>query len=549
MRFSNSVIPVIEPTRIGGEIEQKANLERKLPTHVHEIEKKDGIIGQALFRAEKAFQSMPSSKSQVLILITDNKAEFTKKQWDLFLKNSSNRKSFVLINHQDRSIFVSNGQKRSHDNLLTAFLYTVNGIDGYQLYEQKKILSKQHIFLHDPKIENLEFQFTSSQKGKSGIKLKDSRGNHIFPYFNTGYCVSYWVPQPALGHWQVSVGNHNQVELLVFKKEKPDMSIGRLEFDPPPLSYEPGREMDLQIRLTEGKYPLNQIYGKVIWSELEEKIIFHQTANQALYIAKYAPKEAGKHKFIIDPNRNYIINPPIRTVELRMYQFPVWFTVSIVSGGTGLGGMILLLFTFLRRRSTRNEVKNNETEDEIGIDQRAEITELHNIIIKQKESGTFYQQEEQPEVILDAVEDQQDAEDSNTESIEQIPAIHSQDGSATLPGETTERDVTAEAPESIGTEDAIVSEGTASETTEDEGIDWYIGKFLSDIQGIVAADNTETNVITTNIVGTVSKEEDLVEEDITQGVDEKKLGEFDQGSDVDQRIDRILSEIELLSEK
>ena len=175
-------------------------------------EKKDGILGQALFRAEKTFQSMPSSKPQALILMTDSKAEFTRKQWNQFLKNSSGRKSFVLTNHQDKSISVSNGQKQPHNNLLTAFLYAVNDIDGYQFYDQKKILSKQHIFLHDPKIENLEFQFTSSQKGKSEIKIKDSQGNHIFPYFKTSHCTSYWIPQPALGYWQVSLGNHNQVE-------------------------------------------------------------------------------------------------------------------------------------------------------------------------------------------------------------------------------------------------------------------------------------------------------------------------------------------------
>ncbi|MEC7869249.1 MAG: VWA domain-containing protein, partial [Candidatus Poribacteria bacterium] len=353
MGFTDSMLPIIEPTRIGGNIEQRANLERKLSIPINGKEKKDGILGQALFQAEKTFQSMPSSNPQALILMTDSKAEFTRKQWNQFLKNSSGRKSFVLTNHQDKSISVSNGQKRPHSNLLTAFLYAVNDIDGYQFYEQKKILSKQHIFLHDPKIENLEFQFTSSQKRKSEIKIEDSQGNRIFPYFKTSHCASYWIPQPALGFWQVSLGNHNQVELLAFKKEKPNMSIGHLEFESPPLSYEPGREIDLQIRLAEGKYSFNQIYGKALWGEVEEKIIFHQTVDQSLYIAKYAPKEAGTHKFITDPNQDYIINPPIRTVELEMYQFPVWIAVSIMSGGIGIGGIVLLLFIFLRKRPTR----------------------------------------------------------------------------------------------------------------------------------------------------------------------------------------------------
>ena len=365
MGFTDSVLPIIEPTRIGGNIEQKANLERKLAIPINGKEKKDGILGQALFRAEKTFQSMPSSKPQALILMTDSKAEFTRKQWNQFLKNSSGRKSFVLTNHQDKSISVSNGQKRPHSNLLTAFLYAVNDIDGYQFYDQKKILSKQHIFLYDPKIENLELQFTSSQKGRSEIKIKDSQGNHIFPYFKTSHCASYWIPQPALGFWQVSLGNHNQVELLAFKKEKPNMSIGHLEFEPPPLSYEPGREIDLQIRLAEGQYSFNQIYGKALWRGVEEKIIFHQTVDQSLYMAKYAPKEAGTHKFITDPSRDYIINPPIRTVELEIYQFPVWITVSIMSGSIGIGGMVLLLFIFLRKRPTRNESEDDKIEDKI----------------------------------------------------------------------------------------------------------------------------------------------------------------------------------------
>ena len=688
MGFTDSMLPIIEPTRIGGNIEQKANLERKLSIPTNGKEKKDGILGQALFQAEKTFQSMPSSKPQALILMTDSKAEFTRKQWNQFLKNSSGRKSFVLTNHQDKSISVSNGQKRPHSNLLTAFLYAVNDIDGYQFYEQKKILSKQHIFLHDPKIENLEFQFTSSQKRKSEIKIEDSQGNRIFPYFKTSHCASYWIPQPALGFWQVSLGNHNQVELLAFKKEKPNMSIGHLEFESPPLSYEPGREIDLQIRLAEGKYSFNQIYGKALWGEVEEKIIFHQTVDQSLYIAKYAPKEAGTHKFITDPNQDYIINPPIRTVELEIYQFPVWITVSIMSGGIGIGGIVLLLFIFLRKRPTRNESEDGETEDKIEIDPRAEIAELHNIIVKQKISGVSTQQEEQQESIPDAVENQQDAEDSNTPGIdEQIPAIHAQEESTTLPIESedikpTDSDLNQEfdndsasgdlasesgplkledfdniikpnieeaTPDSEEISSGFDSENEVSEETEEikdtstsesnqdnvlpnqqtkngenqnpdnvepdivedtsnnldmviespvsedepldivsevhsdsditsqneetiearndtfepvqiettnqqidelkqqpegEGIDWYIGKFLSNIQNIVAADNMEVGGVAAETASRIPEEEDLI-----QVVDEKQVEELDQENDVNQRIDKILTEIEVLSKE
>ena len=688
MGFTDSMLPIIEPTRIGGNIEQKANLERKLSIPTNGKEKKDGILGQALFQAEKTFQSMPSSKPQALILMTDSKAEFTRKQWNQFLKNSSGRKSFVLTNHQDKSISVSNGQKRQHSNLLTAFLYAVNDIDGYQFYEQKKILSKQHIFLHDPKIENLEFQFTSSQKRKSEIKIEDSQGNRIFPYFKTSHCASYWIPQPALGFWQVSLGNHNQVELLAFKKEKPNMSIGHLEFESPPLSYEPGREIDLQIRLAEGKYSFNQIYGKALWGEVEEKIIFHQTVDQSLYIAKYAPKEAGTHKFITDPSQDYIINPPIRTVELEIYQFPVWITVSIMSGGIGIGGIVLLLFIFLRKRPTRNESEDGETEDKIEIDPRAEIAELHNIIVKQKISGVSTQQEEQQESIPDAVENQQDTEDSNTPSIdEQIPAIHAQEESTTLPIESedikpTDSDLNQEfdndsasgdlasessplkledfdniikpsieeaTPDSEEISSGFDSENEVSEETEEikdtstsesnqdnvlpnqqtkngenqnpdnvepdivedtsnnldmviespvsedepldivsevhsdsditsqseetiearndtfepvqiettnqqidelkqqpegEGIDWYIGKFLSNIQNIVAADNMEVGGVAAETASRIPEEEDLI-----QVVDEKQVEELDQENDVNQRIDQILTEIEVLSKE
>ena len=685
MGFTDSVLPIIEPTRIGGNIEQKANLERKLAIPINGKEKKDGILGQALFRAEKTFQSMPSSKPQALILMTDSKAEFTRKQWNQFLKNSSGRKSFVLTNHQDKSISVSNSQKRPHNNLLTAFLYAVNDIDGYQFYDQKKILSKQHIFLYDPKIENLELQFTSSQKGKSEIKIKDSQGNHIFPYFKTSHCASYWIPQPALGYWQVSLGNHNQVELLAFKKEKPNMSIGHLEFESPPLSYEPGREIDLQIRLAEGKYSFNQIYGKALWGEVEEKIIFHQTVDQSLYIAKYAPKEAGTHKFITDPNQDYIINPPIRTVELEIYQFPVWITVSIMSGSIGIGGMVLLLFIFLRKRPTRNESEDGETEDKIEIDPRAEIAELHNIIVKQKISGVSTQQEVQQESIPDAAENQQDTEDSNTPSIEQIPAIHAQEESTILPVESedtkpTDSDLNQEfsndsasgglaseseplkledfddiikpkieeaIPDSEEISSGFDPENEVSEETEeikdtsesnqdnvlpnqqtenegnqnpdnvepdivedtsnnldmvienpvpedepldivsevhsdnditsqneetiearnntfepvqietknqqidelkqqpeDEGIDWYIGKFLSNIQNIVTADKMEVDGVAAETASRVPEEEDLI-----QVVDEKQVEEFDQENDVNQRIDKILTEIEVLSKE
>ncbi|HIO07329.1 TPA: VWA domain-containing protein [Candidatus Poribacteria bacterium] len=673
--FTDSVILVIEPTRIDGDIEQKANLERKLAVPINEVEKKGSTIGQALFRAEKALQSMPSIESQVLILMTDSKAGFTKKQWNRFLKNSFNRKSYFLMNLQDKSISVSNGQKRPHNNLLTAFLYVMNDMDEYQLYEQKQIPSKLHIFLHDPEIESLELQFTSSQKRKSDIEIKDSQGNYIFPYFETSHCTSYWIPQPALGRWQVSVDNDNQVELLAFKRKQPDTSIGRLEFGPLPPTYEPGRQIGLQIRLVGGTYSSSQIGGKVISREVEEKIIFDQTADQSLYQAKYVPKEEGKHKFIIDPSLEYIVNPPIRTVELRMYQFPVWLTVAAISGVIGVGAMVLFLFIFFRRRSTRNGVEDDEIEDEIEVDRRAEIAQLHNIIVKQKESGSFYQQEEQPESIPDTaeVEQQQDTEDPNIQSIEQIPTIQDQDELAILPVESEDvgqadgdlnqelspaseleslqledfnnttkakveetklgtdeissgfdpdtkvseeieeieeikdvadsnqddvspkqktttgeeqdkdnaepdvaedsgsdlvsedealdtasevdsaSDVTSQDREIIEAEDDNTADPVEAEITkqqvdgleqqpEGEGIDWYIGKFLSDVQNIIADDSTETNGVAAETVSAVSGEEDLI-----QGVDETELEEFNQGSDVDQHIDKILSEIEVLS--
>ena len=466
------------------------------------------------------------------------------------------------------------------------------------------------------------------------------------------------------------------------------MSIGHLEFESPPLSYEPGREIDLQIRLAEGKYSFTQIYGKALWGEVEEKIIFHQTVDQSLYIAKYAPKETGTHKFITDPSQDYIINPPIRTVELEMYQFPVWITVSIMSGGIGIGGIVLLLFIFLRKRPTRNESEDGETEDKIEIDPRAEIAELHNIIVKQKISGVSTQQEELQESIPDAVENQQDTEDSNTPSIdEQIPAIHAQEESTTLPIESedikpTDSDLNQEfdndsasgdlasessplkledfdniikpsieeaTPDSEEISSGFDSENEVSEETEEikdtstsesnqdnvlpnqqtkngenqnpdnvepdivedtsnnldmviespvsedepldivsevhsdsditsqneetiearndtfepvqiettnqqidelkqqpegEGIDWYIGKFLSNIQNIVAADNMEVGDVAAETASRVPEEEGLI-----QVVDEKQVEELDQENDVNQRIDKILTEIEVLSKE
>ena len=693
MGFADSVLPVIKPTQIIGSIEQKSQLERKLSVPPNEKEKKGGILGQALFSAEKTFQSMPSSEPQALILITDDKAEFTKEEWKQFLKNSSNRKSFVLTAYQDKSISVSNGQKRSHNNLLTAFLYAVNDIDGYQFYEQKKIVSKQHIFLHDPKIENLELQFTSSQKRKPEIEVKDSQGNHIFPYFETSYCASYWIPQPSLGYWQVSLDNRNQVELLAFKKEKPSVSISQLEFIPPPLSYVTGREIDLKIRLVAGKYSFNQVHGKVIRQRVEEKIVFHQTADQTLYVAKYVPKEAGKHKFIIDPSRDYITNPPIRTVELEMSQFPVWMLFSVISGGTGIGGIVLLLFVFLRRRSTRNEVKDGETDDETGdkieINPRAEISELHSIIAKQKKLGVPDQQEEvEQKPIPDTVErKQQDIEGSSTQSIEGTPTVRAQDEVLAPPVEPEDTkpadgnlnqkvsnddafsDLSAESESleledfdnvikpmveeaTLGSEEVSVdfgpeseiSEGTVetkdtlesnqdnvvsnqqignegnqntgstepdivedtsinsdvvvedpmsedeslatiskvhsdsdiitspdeeeigarnntaatvqtktankqpidepTQQSEDEGIDWYIGKFLSDIQNIVDADSLGIDDVAMGIADGVHEDEDPI-----QGLDDKQVEEFNQESDVNQDIDKILTEIEVLSKE
>jgi hypothetical protein len=421
-----------------------------------------------------------------------------------------------------------------------------------------------------------------------------------------------------------------------------------------------------------GTYSSSQIGGKVISREVEEKIIFDQTADQSLYQAKYVPKEEGKHKFIIDPSLEYIVNPPIRTVELRMYQFPVWLTVAAISGVIGVGAMVLFLFIFFRRRSTRNGVEDDEIEDEIEVDRRAEIAQLHNIIVKQKESGSFYQQEEQPESIPDTaeVEQQQDTEDPNIQSIEQIPTIQDQDELAILPVESEDvgqadgdlnqelspaseleslqledfnnttkakveetklgtdeissgfdpdtkvseeieeikdvadsnqddvspkqktttgeeqdkdnaepdvaedsgsdlvsedealdtasevdsaSDVTSQDREIIEAEDDNTADPVEAEITkqqvdgleqqpEGEGIDWYIGKFLSDVQHIIADDSTETNGVAAETVSAVSGEEDLI-----QGVDETELEEFNQGSDVDQHIDKILSEIEVLS--
>ena len=73
---------------------------------------------------------------------------------------------------------------------------------------------------------------------------------------------------------------------------------------------------------------------------------------------------------------------------------------------------------------------------------------------------------------------------------------------------------------------------------EGEEIGQYIERFLSDTQNIVTDDNMETNIVATE---TISQ---AFEEDLTQDVDETELEEFDQESNIDQKIDEILSEIE-----
>ena len=73
---------------------------------------------------------------------------------------------------------------------------------------------------------------------------------------------------------------------------------------------------------------------------------------------------------------------------------------------------------------------------------------------------------------------------------------------------------------------------------EGEEIGQYIERFLSDTQNIVTDDNMETNIVATE---TISQ---AFEEDLTQDVDATELEEFDQESNIDQKIDEILSEIE-----
>jgi hypothetical protein len=356
-----------------------------------------------------------------------------------------------------------------------------------------------------------------------------------------------------------------------------------------------------------------------------------------------------------------------------------------MSGSIGIGGMVLLLFIFLRKRPTHNESEDDETEDKTEIDPRAEIAELHNIIVKQKISGVSTQQEVLQESIPDAVENQQDTEDSNTPSIEQIPAIHAQEDSTILPVESedtkpTDSDLNQEfsndsasgglasdseplkledfddiikpkieeaIPDSEEISSGFDPENEVSEETEeikdtsesnqdnvlpnqqtenggnqnpdnvepdivedtsnnldmvienpvpedepldivsevhsdnditsqneetiearnntfepvqietkkqqidelkqqpeDEGIDWYIGKFLSNIQNIVTADKMEVDGVAAETASRVPEEEDLI-----QVVDEKQVKEFDQENDVNQRIDKILTEIEVLSKE
>ena len=81
-----------------------------------------------------------------------------------------------------------------------------------------------------------------------------------------------------------------------------------------------------------------------------------------------------------------------------------------------------------------------------------------------------------------------------------------------------------------------------TQQSEDEGIDWYIGKFLSDIQNIVDADSLGIDDVAMDIVDGGHEDEDPI-----QGLDDKRVEEFNQDSDVNQDIDKILTEIEVLS--
>ena len=144
----------------------------------------------------------------------------------------------------------------------------------------------------------------------------------------------------------------------------------------------------------------------------------------------------------------------------------------------------------------------------------------------------------EPDIIEDtSINSDVEVEDpmSEDESLATISEVHSDSDIITSPDEE-EIEVRNNTVATVQTETSNKQQiDEPTQQSEDEGIDWYIGKFLSDIQNIVDADSL-------GIVDGGHEDEDPIE-----GLDDKQVEEFNQESDVNQDIDKILTEIEVLS--
>ena len=157
-----------------------------------------------------------------------------------------------------------------------SFLQIVNALQAHSSLAGRStwvdVEKKQPIFIHHPRTDEVEFQFTFEKGRNVKIILEDPKRQEIAPYAQGDTYQLYRVNEPRLGFWQAIIQGEessraSQVHQIVVERKSSEMTsrksggldipVTELNFKPLKKSHAINEPITLEIKASPKANPLN----------------------------------------------------------------------------------------------------------------------------------------------------------------------------------------------------------------------------------------------------------------------------------------------------
>ncbi|MCH8290397.1 hypothetical protein IH992_04755 [Candidatus Poribacteria bacterium] len=369
---SQSLIPM---TQLTGNIDQKETLKGQVGVAQSGSSGKN--MPAALSKAADELLKIPNhvSKKAIILLTNGGIDAMSLKPSNLF--NSAVSHIAVYTVDTTETAGVPLFHIPSNLDPVLSCLQIVNALQAHSSLAGRStwvdVEKKQAIFIHHPRTDEVEFQFTFEKGRNVKIILQDPKRQEIAPYAQGDTYQLYRVNAPKLGFWQAIIQGEessraSQVHQIVVERKSSEMTsrksggldipVTELNFKPLKKSHGINEPITLEIKASPRANPLNLPYLDVlVISPIGREMLKlkrQASAKKLIYQTQYSRTPfAGEYAFVVVPDQNYVVSPPFRTIHVLTspgYRFPLMGILG-VSGGVAFSAFLFWHFMRIRSKS------------------------------------------------------------------------------------------------------------------------------------------------------------------------------------------------------